>query len=52
VSQLEHVAEDDKAIGPVLSEDINRPPQAAQILMNVCQDSDSHERPFPAPPHQ
>ena len=47
VSELEQVAEDDEAVGPLLSEDINRPPQVAQVLMNVCQDSDSHSKAFP-----
>jgi hypothetical protein len=42
-SHLEHVAEDHEAVGPVLLEDRQRPPQVTEILVDVRQDADPHK---------
>ena len=44
VPQLEHVAEDHEAVGTLLMEDIDRPPEVRQALMDVRQDSDPHKQ--------
>jgi len=44
VPHLEHVAEDHKAVGTLLMEDIDRPPEVRQALMDVREDSNPYKQ--------
>ena len=41
-SQLEHIAEDDEAVGPMLLQDRQGPPQFVLLLVDIGQDANPH----------